>query len=84
MSADIDVASETAETDSVQPQMSEHPSQDTLSDDLADPLGEAGDESVQMVLPPKPGVGPRTTDTFEPLDQLVAALSVDPGADGTA
>lgn len=74
MSADIDVASETAESDTVQAQLSEQPSQDTLSDDLADPLGEAGDESVQMVLPPKPGVGPKTTDTFESVDQILTDL----------
>ena len=32
---------------------------------------EASDESVQMVLPPKPGAGPKVTDTFESLDQIL-------------
>ena len=71
MSVDIDVTSEGADTDSAQTQLSEQPASDALHDELADPLGEAGDESVQMVLPPKPGAGPKVTDTFESLDQIL-------------
>lgn len=43
-----------------------------LGEDLADPLAEGGDESVQMILPPKPGAGPKVSDTFRPIDDVLA------------
>lgn len=44
------------------------------ADALVDPIGgeSADGDAVQMILPPKPGSGPRTTDTFLSVDEVLA------------
>lgn len=46
--------------------------EDELGEELSDPLAEGGDESVQMILPPKPGAGPKVSDTFRSVDEVLA------------
>lgn len=78
MSADVDVEIESADAESVQSQTNGSPSTEPLSGELSDPLAEGGAESagdaVQMILPPKPGQGPRVADPVSSVDDLVAQL----------
>lgn len=46
--------------------------EDELGEELSDPLAEGGDESVQMILPPKPGAGPKVSDTFRSVDEVLS------------
>lgn len=52
---------------------------DPLADAIEDPLSEAAPESsgeaVQMILPPKPGAGPRASDPVASIDTVLSELS---------
>lgn len=51
-----------------------------LSDALTDPLLDTaggGEDAVQMILPPKPGTGPKVGDTFQSVDEILAGEGTD-------
>lgn len=50
-------------------------SDDTLTDGLSDPLSADGAsaDTVQMILPPKPGKGPHADDAFRSVDEILAS-----------
>ena len=45
---------------------------DPLNDELSDSDVDDGGDSVQMLVPPKPGVGPKATDAFQTVEEVLS------------
>lgn len=73
MDVETDIQTQSAETEA--PVEVSDPLAESVEDPLASVAPEASGEAVQMILPPKPGAGPKVGDAVCSVDDALAQLA---------
>ncbi len=73
MDVETDIQAQSAETEA--PVAVSDPLAESVEDPLAAAAPEASGEAVQMILPPKPGAGPKVGDAVVSVEEALAELA---------
>lgn len=79
MATDLDTVESDTQSAQIDPPEADLAADAAASDLLSDPLEEGGDgdDAVQMILPPKPGAGPRVGDPVSSIEEILAERDAD-------